>query len=106
MSKEEDKTIAELEELATGLDNLDPNNAPRPLHVIAAEINSTWKNVYFGAVPYLEAMGYLDKITDTFGNDSAEDVVIYFLSNAKYWRGADAKRIKAELKALLPERYR
>jgi hypothetical protein len=80
--------------------------APRPLHQIADDINRTWKNVYFGAVPYLQAMKYLDKITDTFGNDSAEDVVIYFLSNATYWRGADAKRIKAELKSMLPAKYR
>jgi hypothetical protein len=32
--------------------------------------------------------------------DSAESIVAYFLSNAATWRGADARRIKAELKAL------
>lgn len=74
----------------------------RPIHKIADEIKANWKNVYFGAVPYLDAMRYLDKITDNFGEDSGKDVVLYFLSNAKTWRGGDvAKRIKAELKGML-----
>jgi hypothetical protein len=33
--------------------------------------------------------------------DRADMVVRYFLGNATTWRGADAKRIKAELKSLL-----
>jgi hypothetical protein len=74
---------------------------PRPLHTIADEIKSDWRNVYFGAVPYLDAMRYLDKITDKFGEDPADDVVIYFLSNAKTWRGPVARRVKAELNAML-----
>lgn len=77
------------------------SNQTRPLNVIAEEIVSTWPKVYFGAVPYLEAMLVLDRITGSFGGDSAEDIVIYFLSNAKTWRGDDARRIKAELKAML-----
>ena len=74
---------------------------PRPLHEIAAEIRHTWPNVYFGAVPYLEAMTRLGSVSDSFGWDTGKDVVLYFLSNAKTWRGDDARRIKAELKALL-----
>ena len=31
----------------------------RPLNVIAREIRKEWQNVYFGAVPYLDAMGTL-----------------------------------------------
>lgn len=73
----------------------------RPLHVIAQEVKATWPKVYFGAVPYLDAMAQLDKITDHYFDDSAKDVVIYFLSNANTWRGEDARRIKAELKGLL-----
>ena len=72
----------------------------RPLHVIAAEIRADWRNVYFGAVPYLQAMARLDKITDRFGDDDADSVVIYFLSNATTWRGPVARRVKAELKAM------
>lgn len=74
---------------------------PRPLYVIAADIRRTWPKVYFGAVPYLEAMGYLNGLTGTFGDDSAKDIVTYFLSNAATWRGEDARRIKAELKAMI-----
>lgn len=73
----------------------------RPLHEIAREIEKTWTKPYFGAVPYLVAMKSLTKITDSFYADSAKSVVLYFLSNASTWKGDDAKRIKAELKAMV-----
>lgn len=72
----------------------------RPLYEIASEIRKDWKNVYFGAVPYLGAMFSLDKITDVYGCESAKSVVIYFLGNAQTWRGPVAKRIKDELKKM------
>lgn len=78
----------------------------RPLHQIAAEINREWRKIYFGAVPYLEAMFALDSITDDYGCDSAKSIVRYFLSNATTWRGAAARRIKAELKAMVKEEVR
>jgi len=70
---------------------------------IAREIEQTWKNVYFGAKPYLLAMTTInssDKNT-LYMFETAEDIVIYFLANATYWRGEDAKRIKAELKSMI-----
>jgi len=73
----------------------------RPLHVIADEIRKDWKNVYFGAVPYLDAMRYMDQPSDQFGEDNGKSIVIYFLSNARTWRGETAKRVKAELKAMI-----
>lgn len=72
----------------------------RPLHVIAREIKSDWKKMYFGAVPYVDAMMELDSITDTYYFDDAKSIVLYFLANASSWRGDTAKRIKAELKAM------
>jgi len=72
----------------------------RSLAEIAAEIRRDWKKVYFGAVPYLEAMSTLDKITDKYILDDAKSIVLYFLSNATSWRGEVAKRIKAELNAM------
>jgi hypothetical protein len=72
----------------------------RPLHEVAKEINQDWKNVYFGARPYLNALYSLDKITDNYGADSAKSIIIYFLGNASTWRGETAKRIKKELKAI------
>ena len=75
-------------------------NTIRPLHVIASEIRQDWKKVYFGAVPYLDAMRSLDKITDNYYDDTAKSIVLYFLSNASTWRGEKAKAIKAELKKM------
>ena len=72
----------------------------RPLHVIASDIWYNWERPYFGAVPYLEAMGSLSSIEDNFYEDSAKSVVLYFLANANTWRGEAARRIKAELKAM------
>lgn len=75
--------------------------ATRSLSTIAREIRSDWKNPYFGAVPYLDALSSLDGVEDRYGYDSAKDIVRYFLSNATAWRGDTARRVKAELKAAL-----
>lgn len=74
----------------------------RPIHEIAKEIRKEWTpKVNFAAVPYLEAMESLNLITDSYGADDAKYCVIYFLSNATSWRGEAARRIKAELNAML-----
>jgi hypothetical protein len=73
----------------------------RPLFEIAREITADWKNVYFGAVPYIQAMHHLNRISDRYGLDSADSIVRYFLGNATAWRGETARRIKTELKALI-----
>ncbi len=73
----------------------------RPLSEIASDISKHWPKVNYAAKPYLEAMGSLDAIGDTFGSDSAQSIVLYFLSNSSTWRGADARRIKAELRVML-----
>jgi hypothetical protein len=75
--------------------------ATRPLHEIAREIRKDWKNVHFGAKPYLDAMASLDSVNDNYGWDSGKTIVLYFLGNASTWRGETAKRIKAELKAMV-----
>lgn len=72
----------------------------RPIYAIAREIRADWKKPYFGAVPYLDAMGDLERISDPYMYDSGESIVRYFLANSGTWRGDTAKRIKAELKAL------
>ena len=73
----------------------------RSISAIATEIKEVWKNVYFGAVPYLNAMLRIQSVNDTYGLDPARDIINYFLSNATYWRGEDARRIKKELNDLL-----
>ena len=75
--------------------------ATRPLYAIARDIRAHWPKVYFGAVPYLQAMASLNDINDKYGLDDARSIVNYFLANAGTWRGEDAKRIKAELKSMV-----
>jgi len=74
----------------------------RPLSEIASEIRRDWgSKVFFGAKPYLDAMGDLNDVTDKYGLDSAKSIVNYFLANASTWRGDKAKEIKAELKKIV-----
>jgi len=73
----------------------------RALNEIAREIRKDWAPVNFAAKPYLEAMGQLQSIDDAYYYDSGKSVVLYFLSNASSWRGEAARRIKAELKAMM-----
>jgi hypothetical protein len=73
----------------------------RPIREIAGEISRDWRPVNYAAAPYLSAMRSLDRIGDAYGADSGSSIVAYFLSNASTWRGETAKRVKAELKAML-----
>lgn len=73
-------------------------SGPRPLYEIAREIRRDWKSPYFGAVPYLDALSSLNRISDNYMLDSAKSIVLYFLANAHTWRGETARRVKAELK--------
>lgn len=73
----------------------------RPLSVIALEVKQNWHPVYFGAVPYLNAMSSMGSIKEDYGLDSGKSVVLYFLANARTWRGDVARRVKAELKSML-----
>ena len=75
----------------------------RTFAAIAAEIKATWKKPYFGAAPYIAALSTIHSSDKNapYMFETAESVVRYFLANATYWRGADAKRIKAELKSMI-----
>lgn len=77
--------------------------AQRALYEIATEIKKSWKQPYFGAIPYLNAMLELQDIRQMYGLDPADSIVRYFLSNATRWRGEDARRIKKELNDMLIE---
>lgn len=70
------------------------------LDEIADIIRKDWKKVYFGAVPYLDALGSIDS-SGMFMNDPWQSIVAYFLGNANTWRGPVAKEVKAELKKRL-----
>jgi hypothetical protein len=79
----------------------------RPLYTIANEIRKDWRatakggKIYFGAVPYLDAMSSLESVNDNYIMDSGRSIVNYFLANASTYRGEKAKELKAELKSML-----
>lgn len=74
----------------------------RPLYEIASEIKSNWESWRKSyARDYLEAMSELSSIEDNYFLDSAKSIVLYFLANAQSWRGDVARRIKAELRAMV-----
>jgi hypothetical protein len=73
----------------------------RPIYEIASEIKMNWENPYFGAVPYLDAMMYLYDINSVYGFDTAYSIIIYFLSNARTWKGETARKVKKELKEII-----
>jgi len=46
-------------------------------------------------------MAELNHVNEMYYADSAKSVVLYFLANTGSWRGEVAKRVKAELKAMV-----
>ena len=78
----------------------------REIYQIAQEIRGDWKNVDFGAVPYLEAMESLTDMQSMYGQDSASSILSYFLANAGTWRGEVAKRVKMEINLALKAYYK
>lgn len=100
--------------MATGPLSLGDKMSNRSLSTIAREIIADYsqrgKAVHFSAVPYVNAMRSLDTLDDNYGDDDAESVVIYALSNLSTWRGETATRVKRELKVMLhehnPKRYK
>lgn len=98
-------TDAIIERIATQLQNGDEPELPLAdltVRGLALVIVADWgERVYFGAVPYLDAMLDLETIDDAYGADRGRDVVAYFLSNASTWRGPVARAVKAELKRRL-----
>lgn len=73
----------------------------RSLSVIAGEIRENWTHVHPTAVPYLDALAQLNKLTDEYHCDSARSIIGYFLANAQSWHGPVARRIKIELNQML-----
>jgi hypothetical protein len=73
----------------------------RSLNIIARDILIDWQRPNYAAAPYIDAMVQLKAVTDKYGADDASTIILYFLSNAAGWRGEVARRVKAELKAML-----
>ncbi|MCT1526081.1 hypothetical protein ACS126_03535 [Sphingobacterium lactis] len=84
-----------------GTESAEPMIVPNEIYKIAEIIKADWKNIYFGAVPYLDAMSSIESIDSDYYEDSAESIVSYFLANAQAWRGQTARSVKAKLKELI-----
>jgi hypothetical protein len=82
-----------------------PAPLTRPLSDIAREIEADYerrgKPIYFAAVPYVNALFFVNDFTSVYYHDTAEDIVIRLLGNLSTWRGETATRVKTELRAAL-----
>ena len=75
----------------------------RTFSEVAREIRAKWSKPYFGAVPYLDALAEVhtsDK-NAKYLFEQVKDIVPYLLCNMATFRGADARRLKAELKDMI-----
>lgn len=77
------------------------NLANMTISEIAYLIKRDWKKMYFGAVPYVDAMTSLNSINDNYIMDSGRSIVSYFLANASTWKGEVAREVKKHLNKLL-----
>ncbi len=77
------------------------NIAIEILDIWNREFKGQWRDKFVAATPYLETMIYLRRPEDSYGSDSAIEIVARFLSNATTWKGEDARRIKKELNNVL-----
>lgn len=73
----------------------------RAIHEVATDIRREWSNVHYTAKPYLVAMFWLTDKHSKYGLDSADDIVLRFISNATSFRGERARELKAELKQII-----
>jgi hypothetical protein len=68
---------------------------------LASICSRTWPKIYFGAVPYLQAMRTMSSFKEDYGADDGKEIAIYFLANAGTWKGDVAKAVKARIKELV-----
>lgn len=67
------------------------------LRELAFIVRKEWKRVNVGAEPYLKAMEVMNSVKDSYGTERGDNIVNYFLSNAKMWQGPIARQVKEEL---------
>lgn len=74
----------------------------RLIKEIAQDIRKEWKNPSEFALPYLNAMDKLNTIEDRYYLDEAYEIVLRFLCNAGSFKGEAARKLKKELRDLIP----
>ena len=85
------------------------NAGPRTIKDIVKDIVTTWgedkvRTTGYAAKPYLDALAEVETADQVYGAEKAEHLVRYALSNLAQFKGADARRLKEELRAHLPGR--
>lgn len=63
---------------------------------VAKIIFAYWPNMYYGAVPYAEAMaeGLTFNLYEPYRFETQRPMVLYFLANAQTWKGPVAQAVK------------
>lgn len=72
------------------------NIQDKTINQLGRLIAKDWPKPYFGAVPYIRALQEIDD--GKYLHEDEKTIVIYFLSNARNWKGDIAKKVKEELK--------
>lgn len=84
------------------------NAGPRTIKAIVADIVSEWgdkvNTTGFAAKPYLEALADIETTEEYYGDDKAEHLLRYLLSNLNQFKGQRARELKEELRSHLPRR--
>jgi len=68
----------------------------KTINEIGFLIERSWINPFYGAIPYMKAMQRI--VNGAFYQDDEETIILYFLSNARTWKGETAREVKKELK--------
>ncbi|MGA9794958.1 MAG: hypothetical protein WBQ17_05410 [Rhizomicrobium sp.] len=69
--------------------------------MIAAEIRADWKNMDGAAEAYLQNFENCTHLSTRSVMGTAFDAVIGFSHSCQTWKGETARRVKAELRAML-----
>lgn len=84
------------------------NAGPRTIKAIVSDVITTWGDklptVGYAAKPYLEALTTVETTEEYYGDDKAEHLLRYALSNMAQFKGQRARELKEELRAHLPKR--
>lgn len=73
------------------------SNTPTPAEIVRT-IRADWRNPYFGAVPYLDALEGLTTWDCTVEFEHARALAPYLLNNLRTWKGEVARTVKAQLR--------
>jgi hypothetical protein len=84
------------------------NAGPRPIKAIVADVYTEWGDKVdtsgYAAKPYLKALSNVESAEEMYGDEKAEHLLRYLLSNLAQFKGQRARELKEELRDHLPKR--